>query len=125
MEENIYSSSENEEEDESFFKSYIPTFMDTSFFSSPPLFQSLFSTQQSSDSSSQPHQTQHTQFFSFFSSSMDSDSQSYSKSSSIYVNNGKVQTSTKQRVQKGDTVIENEENNEYKTFLGIVVSLLY
>lgn len=109
MEENIYSSSENEEED-SFFKSYIPTFMDTSFFSSPPLFQSLFSTQNSDSSSQQPH---HTQFFSFFSSSMDSDTQSYSKTSSIYVNNGKVQTSTKQRVQKGDTVIENEENNEY------------
>jgi len=95
-------SSENEEGD-SFFKKYTPTFMNSSFFETPPLFTSK---------GSQKECNSHSEFFSFF-STMNSDMQSFSRTSTTIRNKGKVRTSTKQRVQQGGKVFENEETFEY------------
>lgn len=95
-------SSENEDGD-CFFKKYTPTFMDANFFGTPPLFTS---------NGSQNDCNSHSEFFSFF-SSMDSDMQSFSRTSTTIRNKGKVRTSTKQRVQQGRKIYENEETFEY------------
>lgn len=91
-------SSENED-GETFCKSYKPTFMDSNFFSTPPMFQNI----------PQNDCTTHTEFFSFFSST-DTEFHSYSRTSTTILTQkgGKVKTSTKQRVQQGGSLFEDE-----------------
>lgn len=89
------------EEGDTFFKNYTPTFMDADFFCEPP---SLFETIIPDDCHSQ------TEFFTFFSADMPSFSTKKS--------NKKARTSTKQKMQKGSTIYEEEE---YEIFeLGII-----
>lgn len=113
IEDNIMAS-ENEEGD-NFFKNYTPTFMDADFFCQPPnLFEHIIPDDACADEA---------EFFTFF-SSIDSDMETYSRTSTTVINNKKVRTSTKQRMQKGNTVYEDEELLEF-TNLGILTQNLF
>jgi len=84
----------------SFFESYKPTFVNPDFFMAPPMF-----------SSTEVDDTCTTHFFS--SLLANTGEQTYSRTSTTVILNGKVTTSTKDRFQNGTNLFEQEETNEY------------
>lgn len=96
---NIISS---DDDDDSFCENYIPTFMNSDFNLTP----SVFPKQEFC------HQGTTHEYFSF--TSVDSNGKCYSKTKKTVVKNGKVKTSTKERYQNGDEIMENTNTNEYE-----------
>jgi curved DNA-binding protein CbpA len=97
IQENIFSN--EQERSNGFFENYQPTFMDPNFFIEPPEFQEV---------EFENECTQH--FFSFLSTNGD---QTFSRTSTTFIQNGTVKTSTKERFQKGKSFYAKEEANQY------------
>jgi hypothetical protein len=90
------------ENSENFFETYIPTFVNPDFFMAPPVFET-----------SKEDEAFATQFFSsMFTSTGD---QSYSRTSTTVMHNGKVATSTHETFQNGNNFYETQDNNKYQT----------
>jgi curved DNA-binding protein CbpA len=98
IQDNIFSN--EEKRGNGFFENYKPTFMDPDFFMEPPEFPEM---------EFENECTQH--FFSSFLST--SGNQTFSRTSTTFIQNGNVKTSTKETFQKGKSFFEKEETNQY------------
>jgi curved DNA-binding protein CbpA len=98
IEDNIFY--DDNQEGNTFFNSYRPTFLDPTFNMSPPVFESM-----------DPNNNCTTNFFSFFATN--GGEQSYTRTSTTIFNNGNVTTSTKSVFQNGNRTFEEFETNKY------------
>jgi len=99
IEDNVISTDSDDEED--FCKTYKPTFMNSDFLRSSSILKGKLN----------PSSTG-AQSFSYMSFSSENGN-TYTKTMETVVEDGKVQQSLKERVQKGDQVVENEKKSHF------------